>query len=62
MCGMLRCSFIIDPAPVPQLLTEVERKLRVVVSLSVGDEVDLVLSALLLEALFGAPVLTHTAD
>lgn len=42
------------------LLTEVDGQLGVVVHLSVSDEVDLVLSALLLEALFGAPVLTHT--
>lgn len=48
-------------APVAEQLTEIERELRVVVSLSVGDEVDLVLPALLLKALLGTPVLTHTA-
>lgn len=42
-------------------LTEIKRKLRVVVSLPVGDEVDLVLPPLLLEALLGAPVVAHTA-
>lgn len=47
--------------PQSQLLTEVKRQLRVVVSLSVGDEVDLVLPPLLLEALLGTPVLTHAA-
>ncbi len=44
-----------------QLLTEIKGEVRVVVSLSVGDEVDLILPALLLEALLGAPVLTHAA-
>lgn len=42
-------------------LTEIEGQLGVVVGFSVGDEVDLVLPALLLEALLGAPVLTHAA-
>lgn len=42
-------------------LTEIEGQLGVVVSLSVRDEVDLVLPPLLLEALLGAPVLTDTA-
>lgn len=42
-------------------LTEIKRKLRVVVSLPVGDEVDLVLPPLLLEALLRAPVVAHTA-
>lgn len=42
-------------------LTEVKRKLRVVVSLPVGDEVDLILPPLLLEALLGAPVVAHAA-
>lgn len=41
--------------------TEVKGKLRVVVSLPVGDEVDLVLPPLLLETLLGAPVVAHTA-
>lgn len=44
-----------------ETLTEIDGQLRVVVSLSVCDEVDLVLPALLLEALLGAPVLTNTA-
>lgn len=44
-----------------QLLTEIEWKLRVVMSLSVCDEVNLVLPALLLKALLGAPVLANTA-
>lgn len=42
-------------------LTEINGQLRVVVSLSVGDEVDLVLPPLLLEALLGAPVLANAA-
>lgn len=42
-------------------LTEIKGQLRVVVSFSVGNEVDLVLPALLLEALLGPPVLTHAA-
>lgn len=44
------------------ILTEVEWKLRVVASFSVGHQVNLVLAAQLLKALFGAPVLTHTAE
>lgn len=40
---------------------EIDGELRVVASLSVGDEVDLVLPALLLEALLGAAVLAHAA-
>ncbi|TNN86257.1 hypothetical protein EYF80_003674 [Liparis tanakae] len=44
-----------------QTLTEIEGELGVVVGLSVRDEVDLVLPALLLEALLGAPVLTDAA-
>lgn len=35
--------------------------MRVVVSFSVGDEVDLILPTLLLEALLGAPVVANTA-
>lgn len=42
-------------------LTEVEWDSRVVVRFTVGDEVDLVLPLLLLQAVFGAPVLTHAA-
>ena len=35
--------------------------MRVVVSFSVGDEVDLILATLLLEALLRAPVVANTA-
>lgn len=43
------------------ILTEINRQLRIVVSLSVGNEVDLILSALLLEALLRSPVLANAA-
>lgn len=42
-------------------LTEVEWDSGVVVRFSVGDEVDLVLPLLLLQAVFGAAVVTHAA-
>lgn len=42
-------------------LTEVERHRGVVVCFPVSDEVDLVLPLLLLQSLFGAAVVTHTA-
>lgn len=42
-------------------LTEVERDSGVVVRLAVSDEVDLVLPLLLLQAVFGATVVTHAA-
>lgn len=44
-----------------QVLTQIDGEVGVVVRLPVGDEVDLVLPPLLLEALLGAPVLTHAA-
>lgn len=46
---------------VRKLLTEVKGQLRVAVSLSVGNEVDLILPPLLLEALLGAPVMANAA-
>lgn len=42
-------------------LTEVERDSGVVVRLAVSDEVNLVLPLLLLQAVFGAAVVTHAA-
>lgn len=42
-------------------LTEVEWDSGVVVRFTVGDEVDLMLPLLLLQAVFGATVVTHTA-
>lgn len=42
-------------------LTEVERDSGVVVRLAVSDEVNLVLPLLLLQAVFGATVVTHAA-
>lgn len=42
-------------------LTEVERDSGVVVRFAVGDEVDLVLPLLLLEAVLGAAVVAHAA-
>lgn len=44
-----------------EILTEINRKLRVVVCLPVRNQVDLVLSPLLLEALLRAPVLANAA-
>lgn len=58
-CSVSSSRCIPFAAPVTQLLTEIEGELRVVVSLSVSDKVDLVLTTLLLEALLGAPVLAH---
>lgn len=46
---------------VRKLLTEIKGELGVVVSLSVGNEVDLILPALLLEALLRAPVMANAA-
>lgn len=42
-------------------LTEVERDGGVVVCFAVSDEVDLMLPLLLLQAVFGATVVTHAA-
>lgn len=44
-----------------KILTEINGQLRVIVSLSVGNKVDLILSPLLLEALLRAPVLQNAA-
>lgn len=44
-----------------KILTEINGQVRVVVSPSVGNKVDLILSALLLEALMGATVLANAA-
>lgn len=44
-----------------RLLTEVEGQWGVVVNLSVRNEVDLMLSLLLLQAMFGATMVAHTA-